>query len=80
MKLSKKTKLLLSLPFAIFTIIIISGCASKMPKIGETTYPNKIAENANINEKYKDVANELSEYAISQFYEISKIPHCNGNE
>ena len=51
-----------------------------LSKISETKYPNKVAENAKINDEYKNVANELSEYAISLFYEICKIPHGTKNE
>ena len=78
MKLLKN--ILLSALCVLSLIVVVAGCSSQMPKIGETAYPNKVAENAKISDAYKDVANELSEYAISQFYEISKIPHCNGNE
>ena len=42
-------------------------------------YPNKIAECAVISDKYKDLANKLSDEAIKEFLKITKIPRSTGN-
>lgn len=43
------------------------------------TYPNKIAADASINPKYKDVAKYLSNEIINEFLELCKIPHPSGH-
>lgn len=43
------------------------------------SYPNKIAENAQISKEYKELADQLSEATLSQLYDISKVPRESGN-
>lgn len=81
MKIFKNKKLItVCLTSALmFSLIIVSACAQSN-KIQEGVFPNTTAENAQIAEKYKATAEEMSEFTIKEFSEnISKIPRESGH-
>lgn len=67
----------------IITLCVIActlfvACSSN--QIQEGKFPNTIAENAQVPEKYQAVANELAEFTITEFKDnISKIPRKSGS-
>lgn len=79
-KIQSKSLIVLAsiLAFSIVIIVALSSCSQEKVKIGGP-YPNKIAENAQISEEYKDIANTLSDSAIDEFLTITKIPRNSGN-
>lgn len=42
-------------------------------------FPNTIAENAKIIDKYNEISQNLSQAAINEFKEIAKIPRKSGH-
>lgn len=62
----------------VLTCTIFIACASD--NIQEGKFPNTVAENAKVPEKYQAVANELKDFTITEFTEnISKIPRKSGS-
>lgn len=81
MKIFKNKKLMMvSLTSALmFSLILVSAC-SQQNKIVEGVFPNTVAENAQIAEKYKATADEMTEFTIKELTEnIAKIPHESGH-
>ena len=52
---------------------------ARMRKIEKLTYPNRIAEEAEIAGEYKDAADEFAKIMISEFMELCKIPRPSGH-
>lgn len=79
-----KSKILAIITTLIFIAVISTGflCScNQLPKISEMKFPNTVAENAKISDKYKDIAENLSNNAIAIFRnEITKIPRESGKE
>ena len=81
MKIFKSKKLMLtSLTSALlFSLVVVSACVQQN-KIAEGVFPNTVAENAQVSEKYKATADEMTEFTIKEFTEnISKIPRESGH-
>ena len=55
------------------------ACNKQNNKITDQIFPNTVVENSKIDSKYKDVAYELSEDGIKEFYEIDKVPRVSGH-
>ena len=83
--ISRRSFLALSAVAAISSLV---GCSSQgaasqtssaassadLAEIGETVFPNTVAENATISSEYADAAKELTESAFEYFRQIAKIP------
>lgn len=65
---------------AILCAFLMSSC-NQLPKVTEMKFPNTVAENAQISDKYKDVAEELSHESLAIFRnDIVEIPRVSGKE
>lgn len=78
-----KRQILTAIIFCIFFtfIVVLSACTQqKINKVENNTLPNTVAENAVVLDKYKDVSNEMKEFAINEFIDnISKISRESGH-
>ncbi|MDO5328572.1 MAG: M20/M25/M40 family metallo-hydrolase [Coriobacteriia bacterium] len=65
----------------LFATLMLCACVQQDNKIKDGVFPNTVAENAKIDEKYKSVSEELSKDAINEFMNnITKIPRLPGEE
>lgn len=79
-KISKKIGIVIAIVISTCLITIATLTACSQEKIKQSgPYPNKIAESAQISDKYKDIANKLSDDAINEFLALTKIPREYGN-
>lgn len=78
--ISKKMLVIFAAAITICLIVVASLTACASEKITATgPYPNTIAEKAVISDKYKEISNTLSESAINEFLQITKIPRETAN-
>lgn len=73
--------------FLLVTLVLFSACSNNksknndLPTVTGDKFPNEIAENATINEKYKKDAEDMLKYAVDTFLnDIVKIPRVSGHE
>lgn len=64
----------------IVVICMVSACSAQVSKIEKSGYPNTIAENAVIADKYKDVSTEIANDAVKIYMGMAGIPHGSKNE
>lgn len=62
------------------SICIFSACAKDPNVIEKSGFPNTVAENAKIADKYKDVSQQISDDAVNEYFAFSKIPHRTNHE
>lgn len=80
-KCLKKIYLIMLAILAIVVIsVLICACSNAPVKLEKSGYPNLIAEKAKIADKYKDVAKEISDDAVNEYMQMSKIPHRSEHE
>ena len=77
--MTKKLMLVSVASTLLFSLFIVSACVQQN-KIAEGVFPNTVAENAKVSDKYKATADEMTEFTIKEFTEnISKIPRESGH-
>lgn len=65
------------LSFMLASCVIFASC--KAATIKEGQFPNTVAENAQVNEKYLPAATEMKDFTIKEFTDnISQIPRNSG--
>ncbi|MDO5328704.1 MAG: M20/M25/M40 family metallo-hydrolase [Coriobacteriia bacterium] len=75
-----KVKILTTSLIISLTACLLCACVAGPVKLEQSGYPNTIAENAKVSDKYKDVAQEISNNAIDEYMEMSDIPHRSEHE
>lgn len=75
-----KIKISIAIGCAILICVgIMFSCNKQDNKITDQIFPNTTVEKSAIDPKYKDVAYELSEDGIKEFYKIDKVPRVSGH-
>ena len=79
-RISNKFLVVFAMAMCASLIVVASLAVCSQPKLTATgPYPNQLAESAVISDKYKEIANTLSESGIEEFLAITKIPRETGN-